>query len=212
MTKRDNHYEAAFEAYLRQRRIPYVAVDETRRSCGQRPGAAQSGADSSSASDEESTLKSLDFIVSPHAFGGARGGQGAGSWLVDVKGRRFPSAGKQYWRNWSTADELRSLAHWETLFAGQFQALLVFAYNVVGDQAPLPADQLFEFRGGLYGFLGIRLDHYASWSRVLSPRWQTVHIPTAKFRALARPTDELFGIRPRLLAPPADSAGAAHVA
>lgn len=188
MTKRDNHYEAAFEAYLRARRIPYVAVDETRRSLGTATNAA---ADSSEREDAEQSLKSLDFIVSPRAAGE----QPTGSWLVDVKGRRFPTAGKQYWRNWSTADELRSLAHWETLFAGQFQGLLVFAYNVVGDQAPLPAEELFEFRGGLYGFLGIRLDHYASWSRTLSPKWQTVHIPTAKFRALARSTDELFGIR-----------------
>ena len=29
---RDNHYEAAFEAYLRARRLPYIAVDEARRS------------------------------------------------------------------------------------------------------------------------------------------------------------------------------------
>jgi hypothetical protein len=188
MTKRDNHYEAAFEAYLRARRIPYVAVDETRRSLG---GAVGSSVVPTEGATDEASLKSLDFIVSPRSSPGQPGG----SWLVDVKGRRFPTAGKQYWRNWSTADELRSLAHWETLFAGQFQALLVFAYNVVGDQAPLPASELFEFRGGLYGFLGIRLDHYTSWSRTLSPRWQTVHIPTAKFRALARSTDELFGLR-----------------
>jgi hypothetical protein len=198
MTKRDNHYEAAFEAYLRQRRIPYVAVDETRRSLG--GGQLSASADVNSqaeGAEEEQSLKSLDFIVSPRGLAGQPGG----SWLVDVKGRRFPTGkSKQYWKNWSTADELRSLAHWEALFAGQFQALLVFAYNVVGDQAPLPADQLFEFRGSLYGFLGIRLDHYAGWSRVLSPRWQTVHIPTAKFRALARPTDELFGlVRPQQL-------------
>ena len=32
MANRDNHYEAAFEEYLRARRIPYVAVDEARRS------------------------------------------------------------------------------------------------------------------------------------------------------------------------------------
>jgi glutamyl-tRNA synthetase len=34
------------------------------------------------------------------------------SWLVDVKGRRFPSGDeqKQYWKNWSTRDDLRSLA------------------------------------------------------------------------------------------------------
>ncbi|WP_254513773.1 HYExAFE family protein [Anatilimnocola floriformis] len=185
MTKRDNHYEAAFEAYLRARTIPYVAVDETRRSLTLPP---QREDDDDA---ERSSLKSLDFIVSPLS----RRGERLGSWLVDIKGRRFPSGrAKQYWKNWSTADELRSLAHWETLFAGQFQALLVFAFNVVGDQAPLPAEQLFEFRGSLYGFLGIRLDHYAGWSRVLSPKWQTVTIPAKQFRALARPCDELFGI------------------
>jgi len=31
MAKRSNHYEAAFEEYLRQRQIPYVAVDEKKR-------------------------------------------------------------------------------------------------------------------------------------------------------------------------------------
>lgn len=185
MTKRDNHYEAAFEAYLRARTIPYVAVDETRRSL------TVSANPSNAADGENQSLKSLDFIVSPLPANGQR----SGSWLVDVKGRRFTTgSSKQYWKNWSTADELRSLAHWESLFAGQFQSLLVFAYNVVGDQAPLPAEQLFEFRGGLYGFLGIRLDHYAGWSKILSPKWQTVTIPAKQFRALARPCDELFGV------------------
>ena len=75
MTKRDNHYEAAFEAYLRARQTPYVAVDETRRSlAGQR------------------SLKNLDFIVSPPVASAAGREESAGrSWLVDVKGRRFPS-------------------------------------------------------------------------------------------------------------------------
>ena len=31
MANRDNHYEAAFEEYLRSRQVPYVAVDEARR-------------------------------------------------------------------------------------------------------------------------------------------------------------------------------------
>jgi len=187
MTKRDNHYELAFEAYLQQRRIPYVAVDETRRS-----GAGIIGDGEALEEETPQSLKSLDFIVSP------RIGVGRGlSWLVDIKGRRFPTGrNKQYWKNWSTADELRSLAHWESLFSGRFHGLLVFAYNVIGDKAPLPSDQLFQFRSGLYAFLGVRLDHYAGWSHILSPRWQTVTIPTARFRALARPTDELFGVAP----------------
>ena len=47
MVKRNNHYEAAFEAYLRACRVPYVAVDEAKRSL-------LAGGDS---------VKSLDFIV-----------------------------------------------------------------------------------------------------------------------------------------------------
>ena len=74
MANRDNHYEAAFEGYLRGRGVPYVAVDEAKRSV------LSNGA----------SIKSLDFIVSS---------PGNTTWLVDVKGRRFPSGDeqKQYW-------------------------------------------------------------------------------------------------------------------
>ena len=76
---RDNHYEAAFEAFLRGRRLPYIAVDEARRSLV-----------------ADGSLKSLDFIVSV---------PGQLSWLVDVKGRRFPSGDEhhQYWKSSETS-------------------------------------------------------------------------------------------------------------
>jgi len=163
MAKRDNHYEAAFEEYLRARQVPYVAVDEARRSLV-----------------ADSSLKSLDFIVS-----GAHG-----SWLIDVKGRRFPSGEqKQYWKNWSTRDDLVSLSQWERLFGEKFGGLFVFAYNIVGDRAPLAAARLFEHRGGLYGFIGIRLREYALHARPISPSWDTVAMPAVRFRELAAPLE-----------------------
>ena len=61
---RGNHYEAAFEAYLRWHRLCYVGVDESRR--------AMLG-------DER--VKSLDFIVY---------GERQARLLIDVKGRRYP--------------------------------------------------------------------------------------------------------------------------
>src|SRR3989304_3992630 len=104
MANRDNHYEAAFEAYLRDRRLPYVAVDEGKRSL-------LAGGES---------IKSLDFIVSS---------PGAVTWLVDVKGRRFPSGDeqKQYWKNWSPREDLKSLGQWEQLFGEGFRGLFLFA-------------------------------------------------------------------------------------
>jgi hypothetical protein len=166
---RDNHYEAAFEAYLRARRMAYVAVDEARRSL------VAGG-----------SLKSLDFIVSP---------AGRPAWLIDVKGRRFPSGDeqKQYWKNWSTRDDLRSLAAWHSHFGDNFCPLLVFAYHLVGTRSPLPRERLFEFRGAHYAFVGVRLADYVPHARPLSDRWDTVAMPAGQFRRLARPVDELFG-------------------
>jgi hypothetical protein len=188
MAKRDNHYEAAFEAWLRLLRVPYVAVDEAHRSAAPLP------------SRGERTIKSLDFIVSPSHCQGKE--SQPGSWLVDIKGRQFPTAGRQYWRNWSTADELESLSSWEALFDNRSTGLLVFAYNVIGDRGPLPAEELFVYRERLYGFVAIRLDHYASFAKPLSARWGTVSMPTAEFRALARSARYFFGVGlPRSMRP-----------
>jgi hypothetical protein len=164
---RTNHYELAFEAYLRERQTAYIAVDEARRSLL-----------------GDGSVKSLDFIVTSS--------QGL-NWLVDVKGRHFPSGqGRQYWKNWSTRDDLLSLAQWERLFGDRFLGLFVFAYEVCGDRAPLAAEELFDFRERRYGFLAVRLEQYACFARTISPRWDTVAVSTRRFRELAEPFDRLL--------------------
>lgn len=168
MAKRDNHYEAAFEAYLQQRRIAYVAVDEQRRS--------KLG---------DGSLKNVDFLVSP--------ADGA-TLLVDVKGRRFPSGqrNKQYWRNWTTWDDLRSLARWQDRLGEGSLALFGFVFHVVGERSPLPANELFVFRDRQYAILAVRVADYIRFARPLSAKWQTASIPTAIFRQAAIPFDELL--------------------
>jgi hypothetical protein len=167
MAKRDNHYEMAFEQYLRSKEIPYVAVDETNR--------ARLGGGS---------LKSLDFIVSPPA---------GSSWLVDIKGRHFPAGRqKQYWRNWSTRDDIRGLTAWQQLFGAGFKSLFVFAYQIVGDQSPLPREQLFEYHGALYAFVGVTLDDYARLARPLSRAWDTLSVPTNSFKSVAAGVEDFF--------------------
>ena len=173
MTRRHNHYEAAFEAFLRDHEVPYVAVDEAKR-------ARMSG----------QSLKNLDFIVSP--VGGRE------RWLVDVKGRRFgstdASSGRraQAWKNWATRDDVESMAHWQQLFGRPFAPLLAFAYEIVDDVAPLPADQLYCFRRRIYALVGIRFDHYVSGAHVISPKWGTCAMPAERFRELARPLDDIL--------------------
>ena len=159
MAIRSNHYDAAFEEFLRSRRTPYVAVDEKRR--------ALVGDDS---------LKSLDFIV-----------EAAGrNLLVDVKGRRFGgSTGR--WENWATGDDVRSMTHWEGVFGPQFRAVLVFLYWLDdATPAPLGADR-FDWDGRRYAAVGVGVDAYAEASRARSASWGTVSMPRKAFREQARP-------------------------
>ncbi len=163
-----NHYERAFEAYLRERRIPFLAVEEHRRT----------------RLEDGSTVKSLDFVVS----------QSSGpSWLIDVKGRRFPGGRHGgYWKHWSTRDDLVGIRRWESLFGERFSGLFVFAYHVCGNRSPLPPEQLFRYRDRFYGFVGIRLADYLPEIRVLSTRWQTFAMPIKRFRSLARPFEDFI--------------------
>jgi hypothetical protein len=97
---RDNHYETAFEAYLRDRRLGYVAVDESRR-----------------ASLEDEPVKSIDFIV--YGLGGSK-------LLVDIKGRQFPGTSKgrprRIWQNWVERDDVEGLERWQASFGPEYQA------------------------------------------------------------------------------------------
>ena len=163
---RSNHYEAAFEAYLQWHRFCYVAVDETRR--------AMLG---------DTPVKSLDFIV--YGDAGSR-------LLVDVKGRRYPGGKEGRWRRvwecWSEQEDIDGLVRWSELFGPDYQALLVFAYQLLPEAAiPDDAEDLWTWRGKRYLLRAIRIDEYRQHMRVRSPSWGTVWLPSAAFRELARP-------------------------
>jgi len=169
MANRGDHYELAFEDYLRSQRVAYVSVSQQRRSLLAR-----------------GSLKNLDFIVSP---------SDSVSLLIDVKGRRFPSGtrNKQYWRNWSTWDDLESMACWQDKIGLNSCAMLVFAYEIVGGRAPVSAERLHSFRNRWYAFLGVRVADYIQFARPISARWQTVAMPAKLFRQAAIPFDKILG-------------------
>src|ERR1700723_4147646 len=110
MVKRTNHYDGAFEEYLRGAGTPNVPLE------GQR-GALLAAV----------SLKSMDFIVTSKR---------SQNLLVDVKGRRFPSGGDgpgsgHKWENWATEDDIDSLLRWQQVFGNGFRSMLLFAYEIV---------------------------------------------------------------------------------
>ncbi len=178
---RHNHYEAAFAAFLREKRVCHIAIDETRRSyLG------------------DATAKSVDFIVHGHC--GER-------FMVDIKGRRFPggkpSHPKHTWESWTTKDDIEDAQYWAAKFGPNYRALFIFSYHIVSDEvATAHHDTLWVWQGKSYLLRAIPVDEYARHMKVRSPKWHTVYLSSADYQRLARPLhDFLLEIRwtgPRL--------------
>lgn len=168
MARRHNHYEAAFEDYIRSRGWPYVPVDEQKK-------AIFSGA----------RIKSFDFLVYP---------PDRRAWVVDVKGRKFPyesKNGRRYWENWVTRDDLEGLRRWEDVFGANFDPGLMFVYWLVGGSRDRdPTTHAHMFRNHYYCFLWVSASDYAAHARRRSPKWNTVSVPGSAFRRLAQPIED----------------------
>jgi hypothetical protein len=164
---RDNHYEAALEAYLRERGVGFVAVDEAKRSL------LADGA----------SVKSLDFIVV---------GPDDAKLVVDVKGRKFPNGPadrpRKAWQNWVEQDDPDALLRWAAHLGPDFRGVLAFVYHVLPHVTlPEGTPDTFAFRGATYLMRAVDAADYRDAMTPRSRRWGTVHLPAAAFRQVVRP-------------------------
>jgi hypothetical protein len=204
-----DHYERAFEAWLRSVRAPFVSVEQVRRAAG-----------------PEGPIKNFDFLV--HA--------GARHYIVDVKGKRFPrgTAGREiWWENWVHFSDLEGLFAWENHFGEGYEALLAFCYWLqmpLGTGSIFPSPEkwclspsslssspakkgtvpstaqgdspLFRLAGRDYLFVAVPARAFAANCRRRSARWQAVHVPEKQFTRLIRPIEHYIpGAPPRARTP-----------
>jgi len=157
--RRSNHYEAAFEQFLRDKALPYVAVDEAKR-----------------AIFSEIELKSFDFIAYLPT---------KRNLLIDIKGRKAKPA-KQGWSYdcWISQADLDALMTWQQVFGRDFAGGLVFAYWLA-DFNHLELFDTYQFRNRHYRFFAVYLDDYRPYVRTRSSRWKTVTIPRNIFNTIA---------------------------
>ncbi len=166
MADRTVHYEAAFEAYLRHRAVPYVAVDEAKK-----------------ALFYNARLKSFDFVV--YSKKGP-------NLLVDVKGRALRSkAGRAVsMQTWATEQDVADLLQWQQVFGDGFSAVLVFVYWI---DPPLLGEQsgpgIFTHHDRWYQMMAVELREYRDHMRRRSVKWETVALSSADFKSLARPIE-----------------------
>jgi len=166
MAIRSNHYEAAFEAYIRALRVPCVAIDDARRAIFGEEG-----------------VKNPDFLLYPRF---------STNLVVEVKGKRGKNArGRRDWENWVTTDDLDGLVRWQSMFGPGFRSILAFVYAETPQAFPLPGDGGgFEFRGLEYRFWAVGLDDYIAHLRSRGPAWKAVAMARKAFRRRVRPLQE----------------------
>ena len=166
MADRSVHYEAAFEGFLRDRKIPYVAVDEAKK-----------------ALFADAKLKSFDFVVYSKF---------ASNLILDIKGRKHTGKSPNALQNWVTQEDIDSLQSWQTIFGSNYQPIFAF---VMWCQAPPPDmlfHEMFEFSGKWYALLAVRLADYQKHMRPRSAKWDTVHVPAKDFRNIIHPLSKLL--------------------
>ena len=164
-----NHYERAFQNWLIDNRIQYIAIDEHKR-----------------ASFARCKVKSFDFLVYPAT------GQII---IAEVKGRKFKGtslAKLTGFECWVTAEDVDGLVKWQRVFGPAYQALFIFAYKAENVDVDFDGRDVFEFDTDRYVFFAVKLDDYRSFMKRRSPKWRTVTLPADKFRQCAIEISELF--------------------
>ncbi|MFZ4573464.1 MAG: HYExAFE family protein [Phycisphaerales bacterium] len=158
MSQERYHYESAFAAMLRTHRVPFVGVDEARRTL--LPVGGTLG-----------KLKSFDFVV----YGRAA------NFLVDIKGRRLAGAATA---NWTTREDIESLLEWERLFGDRFRSVLVFMFETEVQPADGVFDEVFASGPRWYSLKTVGAREYSRCMRTRSASWGTVDVPRRVFDAM----------------------------
>ncbi len=157
-----NHYERAFESWLRDNHIKYVTVDEQKR-----------------ASFAHSKIKSFDFLLYP---------PNDRIIIAEVKGRAFKGTSLANLRGlecWVTTEDIDGLTHWQQVSGQSHQAVFVFAYKIENVDVDFDGRDFYDFDGNRYIFFCVRLDDYRRFMKRRSPKWRTVTLPADKFRQCA---------------------------
>lgn len=197
------HYERAFAWYLRENRVPYIAVDEAKRAL--LPDGAALGVRVGGETSNR-TLKNFDLV----AYTEGR------NYLIDIKGRKVQGKGTGEGRleSWVTQGDVDALAVWESLFnasegtseqgtesAGSFRGAFVFLYWLASPPPDGLFQEVFVHEGRWYAVRSVELGAYVSRMKVRSPRWGTVDLAKRDFEAISRP---FFGLAPVATALPHD--------
>lgn len=167
-----NIYEQVFASWLREHRIRFVDVDQSKRFCPEQEG-----------------IKNFDFLIRPDSEDPI---------LVEVKGRTCRSstlAGLKGLDGWVPFEDVQSLSYWQRCFQEKtpgVRAVFVFVFTLEQIDIETDGQAVYDFDGGRYLSLAVSLEHYRACMKPRSSRWQTVTVSAEDFRRYAVPIRDIF--------------------
>ncbi len=168
-TTGSNHYELAFENWLKDNHIRFTRIDETKRA---RLGKA--------------TFKSFDYFV----YAGTHN-----IIIADVKGRKFKGTSFEKLTSlqcWVTETDITDIEFWQEIFGDDHHAVFVFAYDIENVDVDFDGRDVYDYDGKKYLFFCAELDKYKKNLKVRSPKWKTVTLSADNFRACAVEMKDFF--------------------
>jgi hypothetical protein len=166
---RINHYERAFENWLRDNRIKYTAIDQSKR-----------------AAFATASLKSFDFLLYLRS---------KSSIIAEIKGRTFKGISFEKLRGfecWVSAEDIEGLTHWQRVFGNGQLVYFIFAYCIENIDVDFDGRNAYELGPRRYVFFAVSLDDYRKYMKLRSPKWRTVTLPADKFRQSAIDLEQLL--------------------
>ena len=157
-----NQYERAFENWLIDNRIQYIAVDEHKR-----------------AAFGLSKIKSFDFLLYP---------RNQQIIIAEVKGRAFKGTNFAKLTGlecWVTTEDIEGLVRWQQVFGPGHTAVFVFAYKIENVDVDFDGRDFYDYADSRYIFFAVKLDDYRRFMKRRSPKWKTVTLPADTFRQCA---------------------------
>ncbi len=161
-----NHYERAFESWLIDHRVEYVAEYQHER-----------------AVIGDVDVKSFDFLLHPRSR----------PVIVEVKGRKFRGTSLEKMAGfecWVTVEDVDGLLKWQKVLGAGYRAVFVFAYKMENVDVDFNGRDVLEYDANTYLFFCVTLEDYRKFMKRRSPKWRTVTLPADKFRQCAMPLGE----------------------
>lgn len=170
-SEQTNLYEQAFACWLDERRVPFVAIDQSRRFAHIDEG-----------------VKNFDFLLFPRSNCPV---------LIELKGRTFHGtslAGLRGLDGWVPFEDVQALSYWQDRFRrekGDSRAFFVFAF--VFEQIDVETDgrAVYDFANRRFFLTMVPLRRYQERMKPRSQRWQTVSVGADDFRDMIMPVEAL---------------------